>query len=503
MDRTKTFLYNALSNAALQFVTLAAGFIVPRVMLVAYGSEINGLVSSISQFIAYFNLVEAGLASAAVYSLYKPLAEKNLPAINGILSAARRFYNQSGWIFVILVLFLSLTYPIFAKAQKLLPAETRVLVLVLGCAGVLEFFTMAKYRVLLTADQKVYVLSVASICAIMLNTAIIAFLANRGANIVIVRAVALSSVFLRSLILYLYVRRRYANLDFHATPNNEPLKKRWDALYLQLLGSVQSGFPIIIATIFTTLESVSVYSVYNLVIGGVSKILSIVITGLFPSFGDVIARNQLGILQKAYREFELIYYMFIAWVYSCSFILIMPFIRLYTRGITDTNYNLPIIGFLFVLNGLLNNLKTPQGMLVISAGLFKETRAQTTLQAGIAIVFALLLVKTWGLTGIILGSIFSNLYRVFDLLFFIPKNVTKLKPSLSAYRIFRLFVCVGLSSAPFIFIKIAPLTYLQWLQYAFLIALYSFVIIFGLNFFFDRNDFREAMKRLSRVILSN
>ena len=493
-------MYNALSNAALQVVTLIVGFIVPRVMLVAYGSEINGLVASVSQFIAYFNLVEAGLASAAVYSLYKPLAEKNLPGINGILSAARRFYNQSGWIFVILVLFLSLTYPMFAKAQKLLPVEIRVLVLVLGCAGVLEFFTMAKYRVLLTADQKVYVLSVASICAIVLNTAIIALLASRGVNIVIVRAVALSSVFLRSVILYFYVRRRYTNLDFHATPNNESLKKRWDALYLQLLGSVQTGFPIILATIFTTLESVSVYSIYNLVIGGVSSLLAIVITGLFASFGDVIARNQLGILQKAYREFELVYYMLIAWVYACSFVLIMPFVRLYTRGITDTNYDLPLIGILFVLNGLLYNIKTPQGMLVISAGLFKETRVQTTLQATIAIVFALIFVRTWGLAGILMGAILSNLYRDIDLLFFIPKNVTKLKPSLSAQRIFRVFLSVGLSSAPFLFMDIAPQSYLQWVLYAFVIGLYGLFVTVGINLIFDMNDLRGAMKRVSAVL---
>ena len=72
-------------------------------MLTVYGSEINGLVTSISQFIGYFSLVEAGLASAAVYSLYKPLAEKDTKGINAILSASRHFYNQAVYIFVSIV----------------------------------------------------------------------------------------------------------------------------------------------------------------------------------------------------------------------------------------------------------------------------------------------------------------------------------------------------------------------------------------------------------------
>ena len=56
---------------------MIAEFIIPCIMLKYYGSEINGLVSSINQFIVYFNLVEAGLSGAAIYVLYKPLAGKN------------------------------------------------------------------------------------------------------------------------------------------------------------------------------------------------------------------------------------------------------------------------------------------------------------------------------------------------------------------------------------------------------------------------------------------
>ena len=91
MSRTKHFFYNTLSTALLQLLTLLAGFIVPKTMLVYYGSEINGLISSILQFIAYFNLVEAGLSGAAIYALYNPLAQNDQGSINGIVSAAKRF----------------------------------------------------------------------------------------------------------------------------------------------------------------------------------------------------------------------------------------------------------------------------------------------------------------------------------------------------------------------------------------------------------------------------
>ena len=70
--RTNKFIKNVIGSAVLQIVTIVTGFISPKLMLGAFGSEINGITSSILQFISYISLVEAGLANATVFALYKP-----------------------------------------------------------------------------------------------------------------------------------------------------------------------------------------------------------------------------------------------------------------------------------------------------------------------------------------------------------------------------------------------------------------------------------------------
>ena len=42
----------------LQFVTIISGFIIPRIILTTFGSEVNGLVSSLNQFLNYINLLK-------------------------------------------------------------------------------------------------------------------------------------------------------------------------------------------------------------------------------------------------------------------------------------------------------------------------------------------------------------------------------------------------------------------------------------------------------------
>lgn len=500
MNRTKKFMYNTVVSAFQQFVILAVGLVLPRVMLDYYGSVINGLASSITQFINYFSLVEAGIGASAVYALYKPLVNEDHTAINAIITAAKKFYVLSGYIFTLFIFALAFCFPFIHKTDVLSPLEIGILVLVLGLSGTLDFFVLAKYNVLLTADQRYYVISISSLVAVLVNAFIIIVLAHFHINVVVARSVALVSVFGRTLMLYSYARKKYDYIDYQVKPDNTAMSKRWDALYLQILGVIQTGLPVILATIFLNYEAVSIYSIYYMVIGGLNGILNIFTSGLSASFGDVIARDQKKKLQETYTEFEFTYYNLITFLYACASILIMPFIRIYTKGITDANYNVPVVGLLIVINGFLYNLKTPQGMLVISAGLYRETRWQTTIQGAIAVMFGVALAPKFGLPGILISSILSNLYRDIDLLFYIPKYVTNLPSKLTLKRWLNSVIEFILIIIPFLFITIKAYNFVQWAEWGVLISCYAAIVVLFLGLCFDRIALKNSISRILRII---
>ncbi|CAM4513210.1 O-antigen/teichoic acid export membrane protein [Paenibacillus endophyticus] len=501
MSRTKKFVYNSATTALYQIILMVSGFITVSVVLKSYGSEVNGLVSSINQFIVYFKLVEAGLSSAAIYALYKPLAINDYKAINEVVVAAKKIYTKSGYVFLLLTIGLALFYPMFLTSDSITPLTVGILVLILGVNGALEFFTLAKYRALLTADQKTYVISIASIIYVIANTFIIVFLANLMVNIITLWLVSLISVILRTLILLYYVKKRYKWINYKEKPNFNALNQRWDALYLQILGAIHVGSSIVILTVITKdMKLVSIYSVFYMIIIGLNGILSIFKTGLFASFGDVIAKGEVEILQKAYKEFEYFYYSLIAIVFSISFVMILPFIRIFTKNVTDINYDLPLIGVLFVLNGLLYNIKTPQGMLVISAGLFKETKLQTTIQGAVVIIVGIILTPTLGIVGVLIASIISNIYRSVDLLFFIPKKVTKLPVKDTLYRMIRAIISVVVIWAPFWFININPTNYVSWFAYASAIGTYALFVVVVMGYMYERENLLSTVERIFKMV---
>lgn len=201
------------------------------------------------------------------------------------------------------------------------------------------------------------------------------------------------------------------------------MNQRWDALYLQILGAIHQGAPILIATFLLSLLDVSIYAIFNLVILGLNSLLGIFMTGLTSGFGDLIARGEREPFKKAFSEFEFIYTITITVIYSTMFFSFQPFISLYTKG-SDISYYYPLFAFLMAWNGFAYNIKNPFGMLVISAGKYRETRLPTTIQGAIELIGGIALALPFGLNGIVMASILSNVYRDIEFLFFAPRHLT-------------------------------------------------------------------------------
>jgi len=500
MMRTKKFLYNSISAAVLQTANMIIGFLLSSTILSYYGSEINGLVMSLTQFVGYFALVEAGISESVIFSLYKPLSQSDNRKISAIFIASKNYFYKTGVFFLILVLLLAILYPFFIRASVMKYYEIMLLTFIIGVNGIVDFFIVAKYRILLTADQRMYVLSIAVIISNILNLLIIMILSAQGCSIVFVRLMALFSVLLRSLILYLYVKCKYGFLDSRVKPDISALSKRWDAFYLQMLGVFQHGVPIVLATIFTDLKNVSVYSVYMLIISSVKSLLSIFQTGLPAAFGEIIVTNDQVTLKKTEEQFECIYYALLRVFYTVTFVLILPFISIYTSNVSDIVYENKALALLFVIDGFFYNMKTPQGMLVISAGLYKETKLQTTIQALIILFVGGMLAPSFKLYGILIGSICSNIYRTIDLLFFIPKYVTHNNILMTFKRQINavIFLFLGVFLTYYIKLPIVK-TYVSWGCLAVKVFLFVSFFSFLDILFTDGTVFKNIFLRVKKL----
>ena len=100
-----------------------------------------------------------------------------------------------------------------------------------------------------------------------------------------------------------------------------------------------------------------------------------------------------------------------------------------------------------------------------------------------------------------MGSVLSNLYRVIDLIIYIPKNVTKLPIRMTVIRVLRMLILFGLSVAPFVFfITINVTNYLGWLVWAFLSGIWAFVVFAAGNILCELSTTKEILERIRWMI---
>lgn len=497
--RTKQFIKNVIASALLQVVTIVTGFISPKLMLSAYGSEINGITTSINQFITYITVIEAGVSSATTFALYKPLADRDNAARDSIVSAARISYLRIGLIFALASVILALVYPFIGETEALGYFELALLVLVLSANGTINYFILAKYRTLLTADQCGYAISYSGAIQLIVHLAIIWTGIKLGLGVIAVRALAIVSFLFTSVILAVYVRIRYPSINFKAEPNMKALNKRWDAMFNQIVGMVTSGAPMFIMTALLNFKLISVYSIYNMIAGSVARGITVFTSGLGAAFGNINATGDKELLKKTTEQFRTAFYILITILYATMIVTLMPFISIYTKGITDVNYYLPVFGILITAKGLLDNFKSPHGMLIQSFGKFKSIRRQTVTQAVIVVILTAVFTKLWGLVGSMAAICAADVYMLIELLILSPRELVDMSITRNVRQILQSAAVIAALYVGFGLIGIVPGEYLDWLGYACLVGVVSSAATLAVYILFDREDVTALWRRVKAL----
>ena len=420
-------LKNLLSSVFLQIITALSGLLLPHFFITTYGSSINGMVSSLNQVLAYFALVETGISASAIAELYKPLSENNIERQNYILSATRKFYLQSGLIYTFLLLLLTAGYPLILHDQ-VDQMVTRAMILVLSGSNLFDYYILGKYRVLLSADQKVSIINNVQSVGLFLNMIVSVILIMHEVSVVLVKLTATIVYILRSIYLIIYVKKNYKTVDFNIVTDSHALPQRWDALFHQIVGVVCNNTDIILITLFlgvNSLKEASVYYVFSLAPNMFTSFANSISNAITPSFGKVYYENKSELI-KNYNTFEFFYFVFLFAFYSVLFSLLLPFVSLYTKGVVDVDYYRPILAFLFSMMGLTQNIRVPALSMICAAGHFKQTKYRALSEAVINILVTIILIRRYGIAGAVIGTIFSYLYRSIDSIIYVS-NKLKLK----------------------------------------------------------------------------
>jgi len=500
MNRTTKLKMNSVTSLLNRIAILISGLILPRFILLYFGSEVNGLVASIRQFLSIITFLDLGVGSVVQSALYKPLANKDNRQTSIVLKTARNYFKNIAYALIIYIVLLMLVYPLIINSS-LGYIPTAFLIFSLSINLFARYYFGIVNEILLNANQSGYVQLGSEIVVVILNLVASVYLIAQGFSIQIVQLATGLIYLIRPMFLAYYVNKHF-NLDYDVEVNEDPLPQKWGGIGQHIAYTVQNNTDITVLTLFSTLENVSVYSVYNMVVRAIRLLFTSLTAGMTPFFGDLLASEEYDLLNDYFSKIEWLLHTAVTFLFGMTAVLITDFVQIYTAGVDDVNYNAPIFAIVLVVAYAMYSIRTPYRMLIFSAGHYKETQVSSFIEAGLNIGISILLVNNFGLISIAFGTLISMAYQTLYLVFYLSKNIIHRSVKIFAKHFiidaitFGLMLLVG----SLILSVFNVTTIIDWVMVASIIGIVSLVIIFLMNFVVYRETLSFYLRRLVNVI---
>ena len=484
--------YNLLSGVLYQVVLIVLSFLLPRLYLENFGSEVNGVLSTIKQIFAYMVLLESGIGLATTQALYKPVAEKNHNRVSSIISATHSYYVKVGIIYASIVLLIAFTYE-YIVPTGIEPGLIFGIVILTALPNLFSYFMQAKYRILLEVDGRKYVITNSeTILQLVSNIAkiLVILLTN---NLLLMQLSYCLLSLLQLVYIYVHAKKRYKWLKVNAEPDFEAISQRKSVLIHQVSGMVFNNTDVLLLSFLCDFKVVSVYTIYNIFFSQMQNFITSIISGFSFALGQMFHTDREKFM-KVYNVYETFYIMATFIIYTLMAVFLLPLIDIYTKGINDANYTNALLILLFVIMNLLSNGKLPSNHVLEYSGKFEETRSHAIWEMIINIVVSIVAILKWGICGAILGTIVALLYRGSMMIYYSNKKVLD-RSIFNTYKIWLVNGVVFTALMAIFFVdSFSGLSFVRLLLKGIIHSLWIVPLYVAVNFIFFKETFKDLIE---------
>lgn len=402
MQKRKNIL-NVVVGLMSQLLILGMGFVVPRVILTHYGSDTNGLTNTIGQVFTYMALLQAGISQAAKNALYKPIQNNDKQEISVILSSAKLYYKKITFYYALIVVSASFLLPFVLKSN----VDFWTIFFIVfweGFTEVISFYCISTMTTFLTATGKDYIRNTIELIGKTFCYSVKIILALLNVNIALIQLGYFLVSIVKAYFYSVYIQKEYKWINFKEETNGYRLPDRNAFVVTEIAWTVFSSTDMIVLSSFVSTAISSVYSVYNMVYVAIYNLLNNVYNSISYNLGLLYNKNkdEYVVLHDKYMS------LFVGGmtILMCTtYMLILPFVKMYTKGVGDVKYIYNYLPVLFCLVQIFSWSRYVQGTLIGFAGYASKVAKISIIEASLNIVLSVLFVSRFGITGVLLATV--------------------------------------------------------------------------------------------------
>lgn len=442
--RLKRSLINSTIGMCTYLISFLPIFIVRKVFVDILGPEMLGLSSLYTNIIGYLSIIEMGIGSAIIYSLYKPFAENDRKKIKGYLKYYEKFYIRTGIIVLVVGLALTPFLHIFIKDNINLNLVRIGFILFLLNTVIGYMFTYK--HCMLNVAQEGYKVSLGLTISKILVAVFQVIIIQKYKSFYgyILAQLIINLIFY--LIINMYINNRFSwlkDIQGEIEKNEEKnLIRNIKALFLHKIGGifVFSTDNIVISS-FISLGIVAIYNNYILITSAFTGLIGQAMNGITASIGNLLASEDQEHSYEIHKKLFFASFWVVSFIVISLFNTISQFISLWV----GEEYVLDIFTISIILFNLYFQMMRDQiDKFKEAGGEYYKDRYAPIFEGGINLIASIILVKIIGLPGVFLGTLISNISVVFWVK---PKIVYKYifdKPLINYFKMYFKYLLISL-----------------------------------------------------------
>ncbi|RKQ15446.1 lipopolysaccharide biosynthesis protein [Ureibacillus endophyticus] len=412
--RIKSSLKNLLVAFLGQLIGILISFIARIVFIGELGVDYLSLNALFANIISLLSLVELGIGPAMIFSLYKPLANNNIEDVKSLMKLYQKVYIIIGILIIVLGTIFTPFISLFIKTMPDIPSVHLIFSLFVANTAISYFYSYK--RSLIIADQKRYIATFYSYSFFAILNIIQIFILLLTHNFILFLTCQLIVTFMENIIVSKTANRLYPYLKDVSVRKlskevmNEISRNVRAMVAHRLGGVVVNSTSNIVISKFIGLNLVGLYSNYQLIINALNTVLGQVFLSITASVGN------LGATEKDDKKiyiFNIVLFMNF-WIYGfsaiCLVILFNSFIQLWIGNEYILN---KFTVLLIILNFYLSGMRMSVLTFKDAFGLYYYDRHKPIFEAIINLAFSLILVKSFGINGVLLATTISTLTTCF------------------------------------------------------------------------------------------
>ncbi|MGI2030031.1 lipopolysaccharide biosynthesis protein [Endozoicomonas acroporae] len=512
MSRINNVLKNARVGLIFLPMTTLLTFISRQIFIEHLGEDFVGLTSVLGNSLALLSVAELGLGVAVTSSLYKPLATNNKERIIEIVSLLGYFYKLIAYVGLVFGVAGSYFLLGIIEGTDISYLDALTLLLCLLASVVIDYYFNYK-QTIFNADQRLYLIVkytqltnifklIIQIGALVYCESILAWCFS-----IIITSV-LNSILINKAVrkYYSWLKIRKCNLNTLMSGNVELFRNIKQLFIHKIAGFVYSSSDTLLIYHFVNLTQVTLVANYQLIVTQIVLIYKTAFSGIHPSVGDFIAREDTENIVRLFKELNSLRWMFATICSICLYLLLDDFILIWLKGdfVLEASVKIMIIAIFFVtvIRSTIDNF-------IIGYGLFSDTKApivEVLINIGISVILGHFI----GVAGVLLGtfiSVFTVVYMWRSFYLYKKKfYIHNYKDYI--YMLFKnLALLVSITCLSFVaFSSLLNLThesFLLFLQNSVIVFLGTTFITVLINYAFDLNSRGVINRILFKIVKRN